>query len=363
MIRWVGFIAICLHPFLLDFSVAARGYSLSLAFFLWATYFSARRRYVLAGVLLGLAASANLAITFPALGLMLAVVLLASGSLAQRLRASIQMAMPAAALLFIICFASLLTARRESFYVGHDSFRDGLSTLIYRCIRAKLDQEGLFGTWEAAKMIETFLLPPLFLFILVVSAREFLRRPGDRQRFIPLVTLLATIPGLTAAHYWFGLKYPPDRAWLYVVLLFGIAWAIAADAAPNRALRGVHLALASLLAVQFASQFQTRHFWSWTWERENKTVAKMLQKECAGKPANTVAVSTTWDHQPALEFYREYFRITALQPIERREPTPLSGYDFYVLSGSDAKEVERAQLRVLFEDPPARLVLAVPRKR
>lgn len=38
-IRWIALLAISLHPLLMDFSVAARGYSLSLALFVWAVYF------------------------------------------------------------------------------------------------------------------------------------------------------------------------------------------------------------------------------------------------------------------------------------------------------------------------------------
>jgi hypothetical protein len=47
-LRWAAFALVCLHPLLLDFSIAARGYSLSLAFFVWALYFCMEKRYLAA---------------------------------------------------------------------------------------------------------------------------------------------------------------------------------------------------------------------------------------------------------------------------------------------------------------------------
>jgi len=61
---------------------------------------------------------------------------------------------------------------------------------------------------------------------------------------------------------------------------------------------------------------------------DNKAIAQILKKVCEGREENKVPVSATWVHQEALEFYSRYFHITALRPVERPEPIPLSGYDF-----------------------------------
>ncbi len=45
-IRWITILTLSLHPLLLDFSVAARGYGMGLAFLVWAVYFCMDRRYV-----------------------------------------------------------------------------------------------------------------------------------------------------------------------------------------------------------------------------------------------------------------------------------------------------------------------------
>src|SRR5262249_27918122 len=70
--RWIAFVSIGLHPLILDFSVAARGYGISLAFLVWAMVLAMRERYLWGGALLGLAVSANLSVAFPALALICA---------------------------------------------------------------------------------------------------------------------------------------------------------------------------------------------------------------------------------------------------------------------------------------------------
>lgn len=74
-VRWIALVALSLQPLLLDFSVAARGYGLGLALFVYALHFSMRRRFVMAGTLAGLAIAANLTMAFPVLGLMCAAAL------------------------------------------------------------------------------------------------------------------------------------------------------------------------------------------------------------------------------------------------------------------------------------------------
>src|ERR1700685_4340758 len=75
-VRWVAFAAIALHPLLLDFCTAARGYGLATALLVWALFAGMSRRYKTAGVLLGLAISANFTAGFAAIGLLAACFLL-----------------------------------------------------------------------------------------------------------------------------------------------------------------------------------------------------------------------------------------------------------------------------------------------
>src|SRR5438445_2959914 len=57
LIRWIAYLAIGLHPLLMDFSTAARGYGLAVALLLWAVYASLPDIPVRCGVMCSLACS------------------------------------------------------------------------------------------------------------------------------------------------------------------------------------------------------------------------------------------------------------------------------------------------------------------
>src|SRR5205807_6159397 len=105
--RWIALIALSLHPLLLDFSIAARGYGLSMTLFTWSLYFCLNRRGILAGMLLGLAVSANMTIAFPALALLVATLAAGKGNIRARLRTMAALAIPCAAVFVLICYSPL----------------------------------------------------------------------------------------------------------------------------------------------------------------------------------------------------------------------------------------------------------------
>jgi hypothetical protein len=354
-VRWIALAAISLHPLFLDFTIAARGYGLSLALMVWAVYFSMRRFYLLCGALLGLAVSANLTAAFPAAGLIVAVALLEEGSWKNRANAIALIVAPAETVLVAICFGALRTAEMKHFYAGEPQFREAMwQTVLYSIHVAH--RSGLFGNFAAVRLIEYFLLPLLAMLIVVSAAAGRQDRPAaGRQnlRYIPLVALAAAMAGLVSGHYAFGLNYPTDRMALHLLLLFGLAWAIAADVLPR--LRPVHLILAALLTIQFATQLETRYFIVWKEGMNFRAIAEMLQARSAGKAAASIRVSTSWPYQPAMEFYRQRLHIAEWQPVWWNNPTVLTDHDFYVLTPDDARAA--SGIRVIVEDLPNEVIV------
>jgi hypothetical protein len=327
VIRWTVFALFCLHPMMLDFSIAARGYSLSLAFFVWALYFCFDRRYLPAGFLLGLSIGANLSMLFPLLAMLAAVALLER-------KIPLNLAVPALLVGALINGHSLRHATPQSFYAGYPDLHAAVTSYVFTSLRAKPDQDGILGQWEEADWIGRFGLPLCGLLIAGVSLRA-----RDRRQLIPFLTLVFTVLGLVLAHWLFGVKYPADRTCLYLVILCAVAWAIAADSFRNRWAQGLWLLPVVLLLIQFSTQLQTRYFQFWWLEADDQNIAAQIREASAGKPDNSMTVSASWLHQPSLEFYRRCWHISALKPVERFDPTPLTGFDFYVLSGSDLKRV------------------------
>jgi hypothetical protein len=325
VIRWAVFALFCLYPMLLDFSIAARGYSLSLASFVWALHFCFERRYLPAGFLLGLSIGANLSMLFPVLAMLLVATLLDR-------KVSLNLAVPALLLGALINGPVLRHARMGDFYAGYPALYPAIKSFVFSSLHAKPDNLGILGGRDTSDLIATFGLPVCGALLAGASLKV-----RDRRKLIPFLTLMTSIGGMVLAHWLFGALYPPDRACLYFLILGGVAWAFAADSFPRW--RAIWLLPVALLSIQFATQLQTRYFEFWQEQAGDQDIAAQIRQACAGKSDNSMTVSASWLHQPSLEFYRRLWHISALQPIVRIEPTPLTGFDFYVLSGSDLERV------------------------
>ena len=360
-IRWVALVVIGLNPLLLDLSVAARGYGLGLALLVWGIYFSMRGRDFPAGVMLGLGVAANLTMAFPAVGVMACPLLLGEGNLEMRTRRILTMAIPAAAIAAVISYPAFRGAQASQFYVGEPTLGAAVFNLIFTFVRASVNRRGLFGTGDGSHLIEFLFLPAVMVFILAMSVYTFRRDPKSRPSLIPILTMLAAMFELTVAHYVAGMNYPVDRVGIYLFLLLGLAWATAASQLPNIAVRAVQGVLAGGLAVQFLTQFETRYFELWAFDLPAKEVGQKIRDESIGKAPNSIALSATWFQQPALEFYRNYYRIAALKPVERHAQTLLAGFDYYVLNLKDDDDVKRGdwkRLSPLYSEPTSGVLLA-----
>jgi hypothetical protein len=347
-LRWAAFAVVCLCPMLLDFSIMARGYSISLAFFVWALYFCLEQRYLPAGFLLGLAIAANLTILFPVLALFIVVALLE-----RRKVLLLNLIVPALLLAASITGPSLRRAHREDFYIGYAEFRHAVVSFVATTLYAT-DRMGILGVRGYAILGFAYFALPVF-FVLVAMAAL---RTRDQRLLIPFLTLVIALGGIVVAHWWLGLNYPADRTCLYFIILAAISWAVAADSFKNRYVQGFGLLALIVIAIQFSTQLQTRFFEFWLVEADDKLIAGMIQQATAGKPENSVSLSASWMHQPSLEFYRRYLHIKALKPVERHDPAPLTGFDFYLLSWGDVDRAKDAHLRTIFEDPESQVILA-----
>ena len=358
-IRWAALVTLGISPMLLDLNIAARGYGLALAFLIWAVYFTVRGRRITAGVLLGLGVASNLTIAFPAAGVIACPLLLGKDGFWKRVDSALELAIPCAALAAAICYPALAGVKASQFYLGEPTIGKSVLNLVFTTFHNTVDRDGLFANMTGVLMIQYVVLPVLMLFMIVAGIAAFRReRPWS---LAPLIALLGAMAALVTAHGLFKVNYPVDRAGMYLVLLLGLAWAVAADSVPLRTARAASGVLAVAAAAQFLTQFETHYFGIWAFDFPMKQVARQLQRECQGQPPNTIAVSASPFHQPALEFYRYYYHIDALKPVERREHAALQGFDYYVLNLKDddaARAGDTKRLSALFSEPLSGLLLA-----
>jgi hypothetical protein len=336
-IRWITLAAVSVAPLMLDFSVAARGYGLSVTLLVWAIYFSVQGRYLWAGVCAGLGMATTLNVAFSVLGLVAGPVVIGTGRIRARLRRCNSVAEPAAAILFLICYPALRQAGISTFYVGLPTLGESLHDFVSQTVRAVSRPRGWLGSEAAIGAIEHFLLPVVMLFVIAVSVRVFLREPRSRRTLLPAFALLLALGAIVAAHVLLGLNYPIDRLWLHLFVLLALAWAIAVSQVSSAGIRALNGLVAVLLIAQFLYQFHIRFFTLWLADAPSKQVAQYLREDTRGKPPASVAVSATWYMTPALEYYRTVYRMPAIQPLHRPDPTLFVGFDYYALDVDDGR--------------------------
>lgn len=353
VIRWIAIAAISLQPLLLDFSVAARGYGLGLALLSWAIYFCMRRRYVFTGVLLCLAIAAQLSMAIPAL----AVIALAL-VFARQIHPTAGAVLTASAAAILACVIPLESPAARNFNVGYRTLRESVFSLVFSF---PTDRSGLFvGAHTPGVIAEMAIVVLIAAFLALQTVRELARKPGPGL-IVPLA-LLTSAASLVAARHLEGFYYPADRTGLFLLLLFGLSWPIAADRVQNRWLGGLHLLLAGFFLIQFAWQFNVHYFRIWKFDMDTRRVALMIRQQCAAKPAGSVSVSAVWINRHSLDYYRQTLPIPALRPIEHDDPPAMTGHDFYVLNPAtrDPKP-DPEHFRILYSGPESGILLAVPR--
>ena len=357
-IRWIALLAIGAHPLLMDFSVAARGYSLALAFLIWAIAFSMRGSNVVTGFLLGMAVAANLVVVLPAVGLLLSRLALSRAAIGERVRAALIAAGLMAVVFAAVCWGAVSSMTPGQFVTaGLPTITRSLDSLIWTSILATR-HPGFLGYESVEWFLEWVMIPVLILVVGIAALRMWRGGEEARARLQTAGALGFACAGMIAGHYLLKLNYPLDRTGLPFVVLAGMAWAIAISELNNVWVTGANVVLGLLLFAQFLTQFQTRQFQIWWYDKSTKQVAERLAEEARGKPPGSVRISATWIHQPALEFYRVYKKIDAIQPIVRRDDILLSGFDYYVLNTPDTEAPEAKRMEVLFSDPLAGVVLA-----
>ncbi len=354
VLRWLVYVAIGLHPLLLDFSVAARGYGLSLAFLALALAALMRDRPIPASLFAGLAIGANLTAITASVGLAAARFIQTGESWRGRFRELAKFPAPAIALAAAICYLPLRTATPGSFYVGFENLKDSVFDLTYPSLHVT-ERAGLLGGFETARFI-SYVVEPVALAVgalMGIVAWRF--RGKSRVWLIAPATLAVSILILLAAHRVLGLPYPLNRTGLFLIYFAGLSAALLADGAP-KILRFTGTLAASLLLIQFGTQLQWHKFQAWAYDANVKEVARRIEQECRGKLLR-VSVSVSPWHQPALEFYRKQYRIDCAVPFAWQENTEFTGHDYYVYNQNRPADKAPA-LEPVFQDPDSGIILA-----
>jgi len=367
---WLLLLAVALaagNPLVLDFLVAARGYSIALACLAYGIYCiavhlsrpeSGRRPLVRAGLSFGLAVAANLTVLIP-------VLVVTALLLAIRRAAWKPVLLPLCAVLLAFFLVSpIRQARLGNFYYGASTLAESMQVLAAQSLA---HNEGLAGSnretaWKPWWRTFAILAAGAMTLASIVLEFPVLRgrrkaAPRDWLLLLASVTLTGSWAVLIVAHLAAGLLYPGDRTGLYFLPLAGLAIAglaaVLGEHPRGRAGATACAAIGLLIALQYAVQLNWRYFYVWQYSADTKAI---LQALAAAKPAGPIRLGTSWPLDPSLNYYRETRGLTWLPKLARQGPD--GDYDYYILIESDQDRIARYGLHVIYRGAISGTVLA-----
>jgi uncharacterized membrane protein len=357
-----------LNPFVLDFMVAARGYGLALALLMWALALLleqfqapaiAPKKLAWTGAALALSVTANLIFALPSAAVMgLALYLLPKprepgeakpyrkAKPAPKLWMWLTTPIAAIAVLFFLA-APVEKMRGEQFYTGAATLRESLRSLAASSLQHSGPLRHIPGT-DLFRDAVAFGIAPL------IAATGLAVGLWRRD----LLLLFATAPlifsgiALLLMHLVLGSPYPQDRTGIYFAPLVCLTFLGLARALP-RASFTLYVA-ASLGAVYFAGEFNTRKFLVWEYDADTRTMGQYMAGHRGSK---AVRVGGSWQLAESLSYYLFRNQWDWME-IESRPPEP--GYDYYALIPQDAGVVQALGLKEVFRGPGSGSILAVP---
>jgi hypothetical protein len=373
--------ALTLNPFILDFMVAARGYGLALALYVWplgtlmrllsASGPLPRKDLLIAGIALALSVTANLVFILPAVFLALTFVILTFRPVpepkASRKKAAKPLPQNPVWRWFVLPFvcvgvlffmlAPFSNATQASFYAGASSISESLRSLA----SVSLEHGGPFRAspiMHVCRDIAAFVLAPgLLLAGVWIGVRR-------RDTVLLLVAIPAAASGLAwfAMHWIADLPYPMDRTGIYfaplvtIVLMRIAALATGPKAMPLRMASVSAYAIAAAAVVLFALQFDTRKFAVWEYDSDTRQLALEIANRRTPN-AQSVRVGGSWQLEPSLNFYRARYNWTWMEPV-RRQAQDSNTLDFYALIPQDRDSILKLGLHELWQGPVSHTILA-----
>ncbi len=393
---------LALHPLVMDFASAARGYGLGLTFLLGAMYAFAgrigrgrfdpaaadwREGCAAASVLLALAFAANLTNIIPALSLTLAFAiavlprgLLGSGTASSVLRGFVQWTIfPGAAAGLFLMWPFLMQARPYHFYVGYgrttDTLRDVFnSTFLYRWTEDFFlnlgGQPPAPGSWqELASNAGTYLALPLVMVLLIAGA--LLRgkaSAGSEEKQTALRRFFCGASAgcvilIAALHFTVHLKYPVSRTCLYVIPLFTVSYLLLAKEFSARVkFPGLNVAgilLAVLVLLDYASAMQAHSFRYNAYDVISRDLYQAIEKDALSRGLTNARVGGTWWYEPEINFYRLRYKGKWMLPYEINDRSywwqtagalEPAGYDYFVFVSASDPHLTGPSVRTIFHD-------------
>jgi hypothetical protein len=383
-LEWPLFVCLVFNPFVFDYLVAARGYSLAAGFLLCAiavpAYFKIDgealqtrtlvRACAFASCLVGLSFAANFSFAFVDAATMLLIFAWASlqtgwrfETVARLLAASLA---PDCLINLAVSAPVLAGLHKEDFTYGANSLYETLHSIVSASLY-ELNPD-IVNPWLNGSIanIRKFLFPLLGAACALRFALLWFEREPGESRLKRLGVFLGGIFAITVALHWlafrlFGLLLPRDRTGLFFVpVAMLIAGVLAAMPARSRSSAWSRNTLTSILCVLAAYSLlclRLNYFKEWRYDADAKQVYSVLAYYNHNFGVQNPASS--WMYVSSLNFYRKMSGHESFEEF-RRSDTPPPDRLIYVLFEPESHDfIEEQKLKVVYRGDFSPVVVAI----
>jgi uncharacterized membrane protein len=393
---------LCLNPQVMDFMVAARGYSLGMASLCIAMYFLSRiaarecidpedRKMLLecsvASVFLALSVASNLTNLIPAFSLTASFYAIAMPKASlihlsdrkHRMFARHFLAPGIIVGLFIL-WPFLIQARPQQFYVGLKKCSEALRDIFNSSFLYKWTDDiyaytlGAIpvspGSWQerVSDCGAYILLPSLFIFVLagvILAARRSFETSKNRSVYCRLFggAAICTVALTAILRIVANVNYPIARTCLYFIPLFTVGGMLSAKEFSSRwsiwPVKFAGLLLSFVILADYTAAMNTKYFRYNAYDSISRTMFQVILNDARSRALSTVRVGGTWWYQPEIDFYRRRYKAESILPYDIKDPsyfwqTPNSlmprDYDYFVFTPGGDPNLDSPQVRVIFHD-------------
>lgn len=399
VLRWALFVCLAYNPFVFDFFVAARGYSMAAALLVWALTIPAAalteklegaerpllRACIASSLCAALSFAANFAFAFADGAVLLAVFVWIAYRLALIRRPAhlpliglytrllLALIVPGLLAAALLCGPVLYGYPKTQLFFGARSLHETLTSLVGPTLY-ELNPH-LFGAWlyRALASRRHILLPSLgavLLCQLVLLWRDRSALRSARPAWqLHLAAVAAGSACLALSLHWalfrmYGLLLPRDRTGMYLVVLTTIAiGAIAAVPTPSRAGRICHRALKCMLllmAVYFLLCLRLTHFREWRYGSEANQAYSVVADY--SRRLGISDVPAYWFYAGSLNFYRQASgnrSIGEFISVGARKAYPEGKRAYVLYYPEDRAFIEKNRLSIVFHGRLSDVVVAL----
>jgi len=342
LLRWTALVCLIYSPFILDYLVAARGYSLALGFLMTALVAESKtlRDCIQISTAIGLCFASNFSFAFACAAVMVARFIGSwreSGIPRRRLVAAY--VVPPLLVTWLLVAPALLNFPRAELWYGSRSLLDAFRSLL----ESQLSHR---SAW-------LYLIPGLISLAWLVQSRKSL--PATAQLFGGV--FLATAVLHFAAFHLLGLLYPLDRTGIFFVpLLFGAL--ASATTTPGGWLRRAQIGALLFVAALNLASLRLDHFEEWHFDADTNKIYSVLS--CLHERQQVDQVAADWPYIAALNFYRKTSQKETFRVVSDDKSNPPAAEAFVLGWGLTPAVLPPRHLTAVWTSQKTAAMIAVP---